>query len=130
METVMEKKKIGTNQTLRVSEVISYLEDLLTAFKAGQINISKGAETLSLCPQGEISLEIEAKQKKDYERFSFELSWENAPALEAAALPFSISGSAPGEKAKEAQCAVSAETGKPVHKDSKSLLPAACEAKK
>lgn len=71
----MDKRKVSTVQTLDLKDAASYLEDLLAAFKKGTITVSKGDENVVLSPASPVFLEIEAKKRKNKERFSFELSW-------------------------------------------------------
>lgn len=91
----MEKKKISTSQTLELKDAVTYLNDLLAAFKKGVITVSKGDEDLVLTPCAPVFLEIEAKKKKHKESFSFELSWHTIEEMSEEEENLSISSELP-----------------------------------
>ena len=101
----MDRKKVSSSQTLDLKEAVAYISSLLEAFKKGTITVSKGGESVVLQPASPVFLEIEAKKKKDKERFSFELSWhtECCPDEDddTAALTISSTPPPPAEKAAE-----------------------------
>ena len=66
----MEKKKISIERKVPFQDAVTCLEDLLSAFKLGSIEIQKGENTLVLFPAAEVTIEIEAKHKRDRESFS------------------------------------------------------------
>jgi amphi-Trp domain-containing protein len=76
----MEKKKISTEQMMDYSTAVSYLENLLEAFKAGHIEVRKKDNRIVLVPASNIFVEIEAKQKPEKESFSLEISWTPSTA--------------------------------------------------
>ncbi|MDR1660252.1 MAG: amphi-Trp domain-containing protein [Desulfovibrio sp.] len=71
----MEKKKISTELRMEYSAAVSYLENLLEAFRAGRIEVRKRENRIILAPSSEINVEIEAKQKPEKESFSIGISW-------------------------------------------------------
>ncbi|MDR2669555.1 MAG: amphi-Trp domain-containing protein [Desulfovibrio sp.] len=110
----MEKKKISTEQRLEYSAAISYLENLLTAFKAGSIEVRKGERRIVLAPAPDVTIAIEAKQKLDKESFAMEISWQLYTGCKDGEEAFcisAISGEQPGNDAKKA--AEPAQTGPP-----------------
>ena len=125
----MDKRKVSTVQTLDLKNAASYLEDLLDAFKKGTITVTKGEENVVLSPTSPVFLEIEAKKRKNKERFSFELSWHTPCEAvdEEDGEVLTISSKLPAPKPEEAP--KPAETTKPedsaastVAKDDKSAM--------
>ncbi|GMT49244.1 MAG: hypothetical protein IEMM0008_0783 [bacterium] len=72
-----EKREVSTKLIMDVSEVITYLQDLASGLKAGQVCVQQGNEFVTLKPVDLIKVEIEAVQKKDKEKFTLEISWKN-----------------------------------------------------
>ena len=72
----MGKNNIELKRTVDINEVISYLEALVDSFKKGRIVVAQGGKSLEFNPPGVLTLEIEAKQKKEKGKFAFELSWK------------------------------------------------------
>ncbi|MDR1685302.1 MAG: amphi-Trp domain-containing protein [Desulfovibrio sp.] len=73
----MEKKKISIEQRLEYNAVVTYLENLLDAFKTGSIEVRKGERRIVLTPASDVYVAVEAKQKPEKESFSMEISWQH-----------------------------------------------------
>jgi amphi-Trp domain-containing protein len=58
-----------------MQEVISYLQALAQSLQDGRIVVSHGEKAMDLAPPSFLTLEIEAKQKKDKTKFGFEIAW-------------------------------------------------------
>jgi amphi-Trp domain-containing protein len=86
----MEKKTIEIEATMNREQTAAYFRMLANGLESGSLEIKSGEEVLTLSPSDMISVEIEAKQKKDKSKFSMEMSWRlNVPAAtpEAPAAP-------------------------------------------
>ncbi len=81
----MDKDKLAYRQIMTAAEAVTYLEGLIQGFKAGSVLVSQGEDSLALAPGQDIEVEVEARRKKDKERFSLEFSWRVAPEIDAAA---------------------------------------------
>lgn len=75
-----KKNKITVKQTLDHNGVVTYLEDLLKSFKAGQIIINSADESATLNPSDEINFELKAGSKKGKTKFSMKFSWRDEQA--------------------------------------------------
>lgn len=99
----MSKKEVSVRGTMPPKAIITVLEDLLESFKKGQVVIQNGSEFVTLKPSEQISMELEAGQKKEKEKLTLELSWqrpvEMAPEQDKA---FKISAVEPPLPAPEA----------------------------
>ncbi|SHL15490.1 amphi-Trp domain-containing protein [Desulfatibacillum alkenivorans DSM 16219] len=71
----MSGNKVSQSQTMELEKVAAYLEDLAASFKEGKIVVAKGDEFVTLTPPEQVFVEVEAKAKKDKNKFSLELSW-------------------------------------------------------
>ena len=76
------KTKVSLKKKVGQEEAIAILEDILKSFKAGNMVIQNGEESVTLIPSDKISMEIKAKTKKLKNKLSMELSWK-AVAIEA-----------------------------------------------
>lgn len=89
----MDKNKLSVTQQLAYTDAVSYLEALLESFKAGQIVVAADGEQVTLSPREHVEVTVEAKSKKDKQKFSLELGWSYPPAVQVPAV--SISAEAP-----------------------------------
>lgn len=89
----MEKNKISVTQQLAFADAVAYLEDLVQSLKAGRIVVEQGGEHVVLTTPEHVEVTVEAKAKKDRQKFALELEWYAAPAVESAAV--TISAEAP-----------------------------------
>jgi len=72
-----EKKQIEFEGTMELEKAIAYLEEMLQCIKQGMVSVECGEQRLTLKPSPVIQFELEAKQKKDKETLSVELSWKD-----------------------------------------------------
>jgi amphi-Trp domain-containing protein len=73
----MSKQSVSLEKTMGLQEAIIYLEELVTSLKVGRIEVIEGEKRVILCPPSILDVEVEAKVKKDKQKFSLELSWKN-----------------------------------------------------
>lgn len=71
----MAKEKLTVKTTLPFTEAVAYMEDLVASLKAGTIVVQNEGEHVTLKPGSDVSIEVEAKIKKDKQKFGFEISW-------------------------------------------------------
>lgn len=71
----MEKQKVGMKTSLAYTEAISYLKALVESMESGRIVVENGENHVSLTPPENVTVKIEAKTKKDKQKFSLEVSW-------------------------------------------------------
>ncbi|VAX18380.1 hypothetical protein MNBD_NITROSPINAE01-392 [hydrothermal vent metagenome] len=72
----MSKKNISIKMVTNTSGLSSYLNDLVSAIKAGTVCVQKGNEFVTITPMDSIEMEVEAKQKKGKESLTLELNWK------------------------------------------------------
>lgn len=73
----MSKQSVSLEKTMGLTEAIAYLEDLVTSLKVGRIEVTEGEKKVILCPPSMLDVEVEAKVKKDKQKFALELSWKS-----------------------------------------------------
>ncbi len=69
------KKTIEIEETMTKEQAADFFRMLANGLQSGSIDLKSGEETLTLSPTDMISVEIDAKQKKDKSKFSMEMSW-------------------------------------------------------
>lgn len=69
------KRGVSAELSLPVPKVVEYLRKLADSLEQGRVYVEHGAEMIALTPSGVVDVEIEAKQKKDREKFVLEMSW-------------------------------------------------------
>ncbi|MBF0100792.1 MAG: amphi-Trp domain-containing protein [Desulfobacterales bacterium] len=77
-------KEIEMEKEMQKSEVIDYLESIVDGLKLGKIVVQQGQEVVSLCPSDTLKVEVEAKQKKGKEKFSFKMEWKQLESISSA----------------------------------------------
>ncbi|OIN98179.1 MAG: hypothetical protein AUJ49_13690 [Desulfovibrionaceae bacterium CG1_02_65_16] len=98
----MDKDKIEMKTLMESAAVAEYLTQLAEGFKSGVIVVEKDGESLTLIPAETAEVEVEARIKKDKARFSLEVTWRTASALdEAASLKISAESA---DVARAAKC--------------------------
>ena len=71
----MKTTKIEVKQTVKSSQALAIIEDLLKSLNDGKICVEKGDEFISLEPAGDIVIKLKAEQKKAKAEFNLSLSW-------------------------------------------------------
>ena len=71
----MGKDKVKVEGVMDTKEMIAYLEDLVSGFKAGSVCMTVGEECLTLKPRGVMDVSLKVSQKKDKEKLSLEVQW-------------------------------------------------------
>ncbi len=89
------KQEVSFKGNLEQKTVVSYLEDMIKSFKAGKVCIQNGEKFVTLQPQGDIELSVQASEKKGKEKLSFELSWRKSPEDERKSIELKISSKEP-----------------------------------
>ncbi len=74
-----DKKEISFETLVTREKVAGYLQNLAESISSGKLNIQKGIETIALTPGETVAMEVEAKQKKEKEKFSLKLTWTVSP---------------------------------------------------
>ena len=67
--------KISMKKIMAFQEAADYLADLHKHFKDGKIVIVQDGEHVTMTPPEQVTVEIEAKQKKGKKKFALEVSW-------------------------------------------------------
>lgn len=94
----MSDNTIAFKRTVDREEAAAYLEALAKSMRGGEILVEHGDRALNLAPPSAVALEIEAKQKKDKVKFSFEIAWKHlTEGAEGASLKISSPAEAPAE---------------------------------
>ncbi|MCA1946461.1 MAG: amphi-Trp domain-containing protein [Desulfovibrio sp.] len=71
-----KNNKVKIDGAMELGQVITYLEDVVKGLKAGTVHVQLGQDSVLLHPSSILSFEMEVSQKKDKEKFSFEMSWK------------------------------------------------------
>lgn len=71
----MKEKKIEFKQTMKTGQLVEYFQDIIKSFKEGKVVVAHEDEHVELTPPDIVLVEIEAKQKKNSEKFSLEIFW-------------------------------------------------------
>ncbi len=71
----MSKQTVKVKGVMERDQAVGYLEDLVAGLKAGRVCVQQEDRFVTLCPEGLISVEVEASIKKGKEKFELELSW-------------------------------------------------------
>jgi amphi-Trp domain-containing protein len=69
------KQQIEVEGAIELEKAVEYLEQILRSIKDGSVFVQYGDQELSLTPGPVVQFEFEAKQKKDKQELSFELTW-------------------------------------------------------
>lgn len=76
------KQELKAELVMSLPELTQYLEAIVEGLREGRVYLEHGGKVLGLCPGESIALELSAKQKKDREKLSLELSWERPEGAE------------------------------------------------
>jgi amphi-Trp domain-containing protein len=87
-----EKRELKVERDMSLAELTEYLQELVNALRAGKLYVEHGSKVLSLLPAEKVKLEIEARQKKDKEKFGLEVTWTRPVSLGASDVDLRISG--------------------------------------
>ena len=91
-----DKRSISFEGAVTRDEAIAYLKSLQTAIKKGTVFVQNGQEVVGLEPEAEMTMEVEARSKKDKQSIKFALRWEKIEVPEEHPLDaFAISDSEP-----------------------------------
>jgi amphi-Trp domain-containing protein len=91
-----EKRSVSFEGPVGVDEAIAYLKSLQTALKKGTVYVQSGTEVVALSPAAEVTMEVEARTKKEKQSIKFSLRWEKTAELDEHALDaFAISDKEP-----------------------------------
>ena len=69
------KRELSVEREMTIPELATYLEEIVSALRAGKLYVEHGGQIVSMMPADPIKLSVEAKQKHEKERLRFELSW-------------------------------------------------------
>jgi amphi-Trp domain-containing protein len=71
------KQEIEVEGTIELKKAVEYLEQILRSLKDGTVFVQCGDKQLALTPAPVVQFQFEAKQKKDKQEISFELTWKD-----------------------------------------------------
>ncbi len=71
----MSKNEVKFEGVMDRSQVVTYLEDVISSLKKGQICVRQDEQFVTLCPGRMIDVEVKASTKNDKEKFEIELKW-------------------------------------------------------
>ncbi len=71
-----DKRSVSFEGLVGTDEVIAYLESLRTALEKGTVYIRNGQDVVGLEPAPEITMEVEARSKKEKQVLKLALRWE------------------------------------------------------
>lgn len=105
----MSKRSVEFKAVMPLEQLKGCLRDLLAGLDEGTVCVQTGTDFVALSPRDMVKVEIKAKEKKDKQKFSLELSWggEMESKGDASALTISSdipepSAGEPGEEDEEA----------------------------
>ena len=78
-----------------LATVQSHLKALMAGFKGGSIYVQNGHEIVGLHPEATVTMELEARRKKDKQSLKIEIKWEKTPDVEQSSGSLSISDKEP-----------------------------------
>jgi amphi-Trp domain-containing protein len=98
-ENEVQEQSFEYAATVSAVKAADHLEALARNLRAGQVQLTAGAESIALAVQGEVKLEIAAEFKAEKGKGSLELqlSWRNPIARDEAEIQ--IGGGAPAKAA-------------------------------
>jgi amphi-Trp domain-containing protein len=74
-----DKKSVTYEGQIDLNKALDYLKSLQAALKKGTAYVQNGSgRFVTLEPESSVSLQVEAKSKKDKQSIKIELSWERA----------------------------------------------------
>ena len=91
-----DKRTVSFEGAVTLDEAIAYLKSLQTALKKGSVFVQNGQEVIGLEPGSEMTMEVEARSKKEKQSIKFALRWEKIDVPEEHPLDaFAISDTEP-----------------------------------
>jgi len=96
----MKENKISHRQLIKKEDAIAYLENMTASLKSGKIVIERNGQYVSMATPDLMNMEISAKEKKDKNELSIELSWRKEPFVPDIA-PLTITSEEPPEPEEE-----------------------------
>lgn len=70
------KQELKAELAMSLPDVTEYLEAIVAGLREGRVYLEHGGKVLGLYPGETVTLELSAKQKKNRDKLSLELSWE------------------------------------------------------
>ncbi len=86
-----EKKSVTFEGQMDLAAVQAHLKSLMAGFKAGTIYVQSGQEVIGLHPEPNVTMELEARRKKDKQSLKIEIKWESSTEPEPAVGDLTIS---------------------------------------
>ena len=69
------KRELKAELEMPLADLAQYLQEIVAGLRAGQIYLEHGGQVVGLRPGAVVSVEINAKQKKDKEKLCLEMAW-------------------------------------------------------
>jgi amphi-Trp domain-containing protein len=90
-----DKKSVSFEGQIDLNDALNYLKSLQAALKKGAAYIQNGAEVVALEPESSVTMEVEARSKKDKQTVKISLKWEKAEEAQEAPAALTISDKEP-----------------------------------
>lgn len=90
-----DKKSVTFEGQMDLAAVQAHLKALMGGFKAGAIYVQSGHEVIGLHPEATVTMELEARRKKDKQSLKIEVKWESVSEPEAGDSELTISAKEP-----------------------------------
>jgi amphi-Trp domain-containing protein len=91
-----EKRSVSFEGPVTAEEALAYLDALRDAIEKGTVYVQNGLEVVALQPEAEMTMEVEARAKKEKQSIKFSLRWEKVEVPEEHPLDaFAISDTEP-----------------------------------
>lgn len=96
----LQKKSVKVKSGMSVEAVTAVLEDLVKCFRDGLVCVESGDRFVTLTPQADVEIELEASTKKNRQRLSLEMNWKRIVPVddELTQVDFKISNEEPEEE--------------------------------
>ncbi|NOT02466.1 MAG: amphi-Trp domain-containing protein [Phycisphaerales bacterium] len=90
----MSKKEAKVKSSMELGKAIAYLNDLVASLRAGTVSIENGDGVVTLHPEKNVKVALEATQKEDRESISLRIAWKKPDAECKASLRISAQDAA------------------------------------
>jgi amphi-Trp domain-containing protein len=71
----MKKDGMSTKKRMRREEAADYIEELLRALRAGEVEMDRDGQRILLKPDPEVTVKVELTKKRFKEKLSLSISW-------------------------------------------------------
>lgn len=71
-----EKRGVSFEGQVELTDAIEYLKSLQAALKKGKVYVQNGSEVVALEPEQAVTMEVEARTKREKQSIKLTLRWE------------------------------------------------------